>query len=180
MLTASGQMSGDPVAFEIERKFLVVGDGWRVGAGPGRRIWQGYLAKTNRGSIRIRRSGDTATVAVKGKRKGISRTEFEYPIPLDDAEQMMRELCRQPLLEKVRHEVDFGGLRWEVDVFLGASDGLVMAEVELDRSDRDVPLPAWVGQEVTHDPRFRSSAIAARARKRALTQALAAQVQPAL
>jgi adenylate cyclase len=169
------------VAFEIERKFLVVGDGWRAAARPGRHICQGYLAKTGRGSIRVRRAGDEATVTVKGRRKGISRAEFEYPIPLEDAEQMLRELCRQPLLEKIRHVVDFGGLAWEVDVFLGASEGLIMAEVELDRAERSVALPPWVGSEVTHDPRFRSSAIAARARKRALKQSLAAsQLQPAL
>ena len=169
------------MAFEIERKFLVTGDGWRAGAGPGRRIWQGYLAKTSRGSIRVRRSGDSAMVTVKGKRKGISRTEFEYSIPLEDAELMMRELCRQPLVEKVRHEVDFSGLRWEIDVFLGATEGLILAEVELDRADRNVPLPPWVGAEVTHDPRFRSSAIAARARKRKLKASLeASQLLPAI
>jgi CYTH domain-containing protein len=168
------------VAFEIERKFLVVGDGWRAGAGPGLPICQGYLAKTGRGSIRVRRLGDAAMVTVKGKRNGISRTEFEYPIPVEDAEQMLRELCRQPLVEKVRHEVEYCGLQWEIDVFLGASDGLILAEVELDRADRNVALPPWVGADVTHDPRFRNSAIAARARKRTLEAALAARLQPAI
>ena len=144
---------------EIERKFLVVGDDWRECAMTTDRFCQGYLAKTSRGSMRVRRAGERAWVTVKGQRDGPSRPEFEYPIPVEDAEQMLRELCLKPLIEKVRHRIDYGGLVWEVDVFCGQAEGLVLAEVELERPDQPILKPHWVGAEVTADPRFRNSAI---------------------
>lgn len=148
------------MAIEIERKFLVVADSWRTGAQPGERFCQGYLAKTSRGTMRIRRAGSGAVVTLKGRRYGLARSEYEYPIPVEDAEEMLRELCLKPLIEKVRHNVEHEGVIWEVDVYCGDADGLVLAEVELERADQMVQLPDWVGNDVSHDPRYRSDAIA--------------------
>ena len=148
------------MAIEIERKFLVCGDSWRVDAGPGRCFCQGYLARTDKGSVRVRRSGETAAIAVRSKREGISRSEFEYAVPVDEAETMLRDLCVKPLIEKVRYEVVFQGETWEVDVYCGAAEGLVLVEIELDDPHQKIAPPPWVGEEVTFDPRYRSAAIA--------------------
>jgi adenylate cyclase len=146
------------MATEIERKFLVLHDGWRATAGRGRLFRQGYVARGGGATVRVRRIGERATLTVKGPRRGISRSEFEYEVPLEDAERMLRELCRHPL-QKVRYEVPYGGLTWEVDVFEGEHHGLVLAEIELARPDQHVALPPWIGAEVTHDPRYRGSAL---------------------
>jgi adenylate cyclase len=154
-----------PVAVEIERKYLVVGNGWRARADAGQSFRQGYLARTERGSVRVRRAGDKAFMTVKGKRRGISRSEYEYAVPVEEAEEMLRELCVKPLLEKVRHIVPCGDLTWEVDVYCGQAEGLVTAEVELTDPSQLVRLPTWIGREVTHDLRYRNSAIAGWARR---------------
>src|SRR5262245_32187500 len=107
---------------EIERKFLVSNDTWRNGA-PGERFCQGYLAKTGV-TVRVRRAGPHAYLTVKGPQRGICRSEFEYPIPVNEAEEMLRSLCKQPLLEKTRHEVMHDGHTWLVDVFAGRNAGL--------------------------------------------------------
>jgi CYTH domain-containing protein len=146
---------------EIERKFLVVSPAWRRLAGPGRRFCQGYIAKTPRGTVRVRRVDDSATLAIKGRRKGFSRREFEFAIPVDQAELMLQDLCAKPLIEKVRYEVRHAGLTWEIDVYCGKATGLVLAEVELDHEHQAIELPDWAGTEVTHDLRYRNSAIAA-------------------
>lgn len=159
------------MATEIERKFIVLHDGWRVHAGPGRLFRQGYVARGGGATVRVRRVGERATLAVKGPRHGISRPEFEYPIPVEDAERMLRELCRRPPLQKVRYEVPHAGLTWEVDVFEGAHRGLVLAEVELSRADQHLPMPAWVGQEVTHDLRYRGSVLVRTGRQPRLSEA---------
>ncbi len=138
---------------EIERKFLVRGDGWREGA-TATPIRQGYLHATKAISIRVRRAGGQAYLTVKGTQVGATRAEYEYGIPVDDAEAMLDALCRRPLIEKVRHIVVHRGLTWEVDVFEGENAGLIVAEVELDSEDQDVALPDWIGPEVTHDPRY--------------------------
>lgn len=150
------------VSIEIERKFLVISDDWRPLVRGSQRVCQGYLARTSHGKIRIRRIGKTAFLTVKGPRKGISRTEFEYPITVDDAEEMLGTICVQPILEKTRYEVVHAGLTWEIDVFTGDAAGLVLAEVELKRDDQRFGMPSWVGREVTHDERYRSSAIVLR------------------
>jgi adenylate cyclase len=147
---------------EIERKYLVVGDGWRQLAGPGRRFCQGHLARDGRGSVRVRRADDRAYITVKGPRDGITRAEFEYEIPIGDAEEMLTSLCAQPLIEKTRYCVQHLGVVWEIDVFGGDADGVVIAEVELASSDQSVPLPEWIGREVSHDPRYRNSMIVRR------------------
>jgi adenylate cyclase len=149
------------VPVEIERKFLVVGEGWRAGGEPGQRFCQGYLADAGGVTVRVRRAGSRAYLTVKGRGVGLVRPEFEYGIPVDEAEAMLADLCRRPLIEKTRHEVRHARHVWHVDVFGGDSAGLVLAEVELRRPDEPVALPQWVGEEVTFDLRFRNSSLAA-------------------
>lgn len=153
------------MAVEIERKFLVVNDEWRVTAEPGRRFCQGYLGVDGPATVRVRRVGDKAYVTIKGERTGIARAEFEYAIPVQDAEAMLQTLCARPLLEKTRYCVKHAGLNWEVDVFEGEALGMVVAEMELERVDQTVPLPSWAGADVSHDPRYSSSIIARTARE---------------
>lgn len=153
------------MAIEIERKFIVIDDRWRAASASSQRYRQGYLAHSSRGAVRVRRAGDRAFITVKGNREGISRPEYEYPIPVDDAEAMLETLCKKPLLEKTRHRVPHEGLVWEVDVYCGAAQGLVVAEVELQRADQPVILPVWVGLEVTQDPFYSNAAIAGRIRR---------------
>jgi CYTH domain-containing protein len=145
---------------EIERKFLVVGDAWRSSASAGQRFCQGYLAGGHGVTVRIRRAGPRAFITVKGRAVGPARPEYEYPIPVEEAEQLLHDLCQRPLLEKTRHEVRHAGHVWEVDVFGGPNAGLVLAEVELERPEEAFELPPWVGEEVTFDPRYRSSELA--------------------
>jgi adenylate cyclase len=150
------------MAMEIERKFLVVSDEWRTSVSYYRRLRQGYLTKTANGSVRVRRSAASATITVKGPRNGIMREEFEYDIPVEEADVMLRTLCARPLVEKVRYWVEHAGMTWEIDVYSGAAAGLVLAEIELDQADQAFAVPRWVGAEVTHDARYSSAAIAAR------------------
>ena len=142
---------------EIERKFLVTGTAWR--SPDAQRLVQGYLSRDKARTVRVRIAGPLAFLTIKGATSGASRAEFEYPIPLADAEALLG-LCEGPLIDKIRHRVAFGGLLWEVDEFLGENAGLVVAEVELEREDQAVDLPPWVGEEVTHDPRYFNSNLA--------------------
>lgn len=142
---------------EIERKFLVVGNGWRTG--PGARIRQGYLRKQIEGTLRVRTKGEHAYLTIKGRTSGITRLEFEYEIPKDDADQILDELCMKPLIEKIRYEVQVDGFEWEVDEFLGENAGLVVAEIELEREDQAFPRPGWLGREVSEDPRYRNASL---------------------
>lgn len=142
------------MAVEIERKFLVTGDGWRHG--PGRRLVQGYLSDAGSATVRVRIDGERAFLTIKGPDAGPARLEFEYAVTLADAEAMLA-LCRRPLVEKRRHEVAHAGHLWEVDVFEGENAGLVLAEVELSAEDQPVELPSWVGREVTDDLRYRNA-----------------------
>lgn len=146
---------------EIERKFLVVGDTWRSLAGPGQRYCQGYLSLGPGPIVRIRRAGRNAFITVKGDGE-VARSEFEYEIPVEDADAMLAELCHRPLVEKTRHEVWYAGLLWHVDEFEGGNDGLVLAEVELASVDQPIGLPAWTGREVTDDPGYRNSELSRR------------------
>jgi len=140
------------VGTEIERKFLVRGDAWRaLGRAAGFR--QGYLSTVKERTVRIRVVGDQGWITVKGLTVGATRAEFEYAIPVDDAHEML-ELCAQPLIEKTRTVVDLGDLQWEIDEFTGPNEGLIVAEVELQRGDQEIDLPDWVGDEVTDDPRY--------------------------
>jgi CYTH domain-containing protein len=138
---------------EIERKFLVRGDDWRSGA-TGILYRQGYLCTDPDRTVRVRLGGDRAILAIKGKGEGWARPEFEFPIPVDDAVMLLDKLCLQPPVEKYRYLVPHAGLTWEVDEFLGANAGLVLAEVELEHVEQALPLPPWAGREVTDDPRY--------------------------
>ena len=144
---------------EIERKFLVRSDGWRERCDGGQRFCQGYLSRSGEATVRIRRAGPRAFITVKGT-GGMARAEYEYEIPVEHPEAMLAELCRPPLIEKTRHEVEHAGLVWHVDEFAGDNEGLVLAEVELERPDQPVELPAWIGREVTDDPTYRNSNLA--------------------
>lgn len=148
------------MATEIERKYLVCDDGWRSAACAGVRYRQGYLAKTRFSTVRVRAGGGFASLTIKGARQGISREEFTYPIPLDEAEFMLRNLCGKRVLEKVRHLVEHDGMTWCVDVYKGSAQGLMVAEIELDRHDQPFSVPWWAGSEITHDPHYRNSVIA--------------------
>lgn len=144
---------------EIERKFLVVSDAWRAKATSRSHIEQGYLARGRKATARIRiRDGKHATLTIKSREPGISRSEFEYRVPLKHAKALM-ELCGSARVEKQRYTVPQGKLTWEVDVFINRPDGLVLAEIELEREDQEVRLPRWIGEEVTADRRYRNSSL---------------------
>ncbi len=139
---------------EIEHKFLVVGDDWRSQVRSSTRIVQGYLAHTDRATIRVRIRSEKAYLTLKGPSSGIARSEYEYPIPVADAQAMLDEMAAGPVVDKVRHLIDVDGFTWELDVFAGENSGLVMAEVEVPSADTEFPLPEWAGQEVSDDPRY--------------------------
>jgi adenylate cyclase len=141
------------MAKEIERKFLVSGEPWRA-ASPGATYRQGYLSSHPERSVRVRTDGKKATLTIKGLTRGATRDEFEYELPLADAEVLLDQLCERPLIEKTRYLVPFGGRTWEIDVFQGDNQGLVVAEVELASEDQPLTLPSWVVREVTDDPRY--------------------------
>lgn len=144
---------------EIERKFLVR-DPSIVDGRMGTLFRQGYLSRTPERTVRVRHAGDRAWLTVKGRSVGATRPEWEYGIPPADAEGLLA-LADGPILEKTRYLVEEHGRTWEVDVFAGANAGLVLAEIELEREDEAIEIPAWVGQEVTNDRRFASSSLAA-------------------
>jgi len=140
------------MAQEIERKFLVLGDAWRTEDGI--RIRQGYLHNDANGTVRVRTKGEHAYLTIKGELTGITRTEFEYEIPLEDANQILDELCQRPLIEKIRYEVHMDEFIWEVDEFLEENVGLVVAEIELENEVQEFPKPKWLGEEVSQDARY--------------------------
>ena len=138
---------------EIERKFLVTGDAWRAEAS-GTRFRQGFLSTDPDRTGRVRSAGARGTLTIKGRTVGARRPEYEYEIPLADAEQMLDTLCKRPLIEKVRFELRAGAHLWEIDVFEGDNAGLVVAEIELESEDESFERPDWIGEEVTDDPRY--------------------------
>lgn len=139
---------------ETERKFLVKGNSWRNGQGI--RICQGYLNRDKERTVRVRLSGEKAFLTIKGMNSGATRAEYEYEIPVSHAEELLK-ICDGPILEKNRYALDYNGLIWEVDEFLGENEGLVVAEVELKSEDQPFNCPEWIGQEVTADPRYYNS-----------------------
>ena len=145
---------------EIERRFLVCSDEWRNAVIRSEWRKQSYLARTSVNCVRVRRSESRATITVKSGHMGMVRDEFEYRIPILDADHMLERLCVTPILEKVRHWVEYSGMVWEVDVYSGEAAGLVLAEIELQRADQPFALPRWVSAEVTEDERYRSRGIA--------------------
>jgi CYTH domain-containing protein len=150
----------DGMGEEIERKFLVLGDLWRETA-EGTRYRQGFLSTEPERTVRVRVAGPRGSITVKGKNVGARRAEFEYEIPMADAEQMLDTLCKRPLIEKVRYTLAIGPHTWEIDVFEGDNAGLVVAEIELSREDEAFEKPDWVGNEVTDDPRYFNSNLVA-------------------
>lgn len=150
------------MAYEIERKFLVRNDDWRRFVVSRCGIRQAYLRSDSEASIRIRlREGSNATLTIKSKAVNLRRLELEYDIPMLEAEKLVG-LRYGSVVEKVRHIVPHGGLTWEVDVFTGENEGLVVAEVELEKAEQHVEMPAWAGREITADHRYYNGALAHR------------------
>lgn len=142
------------MALEIERKFLVVNDRWREHVTAKLEFTDGLLSRDADKKVRVRCFSDRATLTVKSRASGMRREEFEYEIPVADAKAMMR-LCGEMVIERTRHLVPWLGHTWEVDVFHGALDGLVIAEIELASEATTFERPSWAGAEVTSDPRYK-------------------------
>ena len=138
---------------EIERKFLLKDDAWRS-EGKGTRYLQGYLVRSGKRTVRIRTAGNKGYLTVKGADWNGIRSEYEYPIPVDDAERMLDELCEKPLIDKIRYRILYRGNIWEVDEFMGENQGLILAEVELESPDTPLECPPWIGREVTGEARY--------------------------
>lgn len=147
------------MAIEIERKFLVRRRPDLAGVS-GNPMVQGYLRADAGGSVRVRISGTAAYLTVKGPSRDGARLEFEYPVPPDDAREMLAAVAIGQVVEKVRYCIDHQGFTWELDVFGGRNEGLMIAEVELDDPAAQPPLPDWVGREVTDDARYYNAYLA--------------------
>lgn len=148
------------MGIEIERKFLVTGPEWKREAVASRDLRQAYMAVTSEAAIRIRIEDESAAwLTIKSAGAGIARAEFEYAIPVADAEQILA-LRTGGIIEKRRHIVPAGDARWEIDVFVGGLAGLVIAEIELNRTDQAIPQPHWLGEEITGDARFSNANLA--------------------
>ncbi|MEH1820612.1 MAG: CYTH domain-containing protein [Nostoc sp.] len=144
------------MAKEIERKYLVRGDSWRELA-EGSVYRQGYIATQDKATVRIRIAGEKSYLTIKGPNIKYSRLEFEYPIPVEDAQEILETLCERPFIEKIRYKIESGGLIWEIDEFDGVNKGLILAEVELSDEQQQIELPTWIGQEVSDDSRYFNS-----------------------
>jgi len=141
---------------EIEYKFLIDKNKLPT-LKNGYTIKQGYIQTADQTTVRIRVRDKEAFLTIKGKSQGASRLEFEYPIPLSDAEEMLTNLCHSSLIEKTRYLIEHEGHTWEVDVFEGTNKGLIIAEIELNSEDEDFSLPGWVAENVTDDVRYFNS-----------------------
>ena len=142
------------MGIEIERKFLVKNNSWQVESDAGQEFVQGYMVGGVKSSVRVRIEGDRAFLNIKSATIGVTRMEYEYPIPVSDARELLENLCNKPLIEKNRYLIRRNGLVWEIDVFKGDNAGLVVAEVELNSQDQSFESPEWLGEEVSHDPRY--------------------------
>jgi CYTH domain-containing protein len=150
------------VSVEIERKFLVASEGWRGAAGRGRVLRQFYLAETDRAAVRVRIEDDSrAWLTIKAAKAGLSRDEFEYPVPVPDARRLVL-LAVSAVIEKTRFDVPHDGRSWEIDVYAGENAGLVIAEIELASETEALALPPWIGPEVTGDARYYAARLAFR------------------
>lgn len=146
------------MAIEIEKKFLVLNDAWRSLA-DGVVYRQGYVSVSTDRTVRVRIAGETGYLTVKGGQRRGGRLEFEYRIPVADAEIMLAELCAKPLIEKTRYAIVHRGFRWEVDEFFGDNEGLVIAEIELEFIGQPFDKPGWIGAEVTGDSRYYNASL---------------------
>lgn len=153
------------MAVEIERKFLVTKEKWEALEQPkGVYLRQGYLNDSAGCTVRVRETETEGFLTIKGKSEGISRAEFEYPIPKADAKQMLDTLAKTQL-SKTRHEIVAGSHTWEVDVFHGANEGLILAEIELESENETFELPDWIDKDVSDDPKYYNSVLAKNIRK---------------
>ena len=141
---------------EIEKKFLLKGEEWKTLA-EGTPYRQGYLSSVKERTVRVRTINEKGFLTIKGVSVGATRLEYEYEVPFKDASELLNELCEKPLIEKNRYKINFAGNTWEIDEFFGENDGLVVAEIELSSEDQQFEKPAWVGEEVTGDPRYFNS-----------------------
>jgi len=147
------------MGIEIERKFLLKNNEWRENIHSSTVFRQGYLNDTNYdnntlSSVRVRIEGDQANINIKSMTLSITRQEYEYAIPLEDAEKLLNDLCAKPLIEKTRHIVYEQGNKWEIDVFEGDNKGLIVAEIELESEDSQLSLPTWVAEEVSDQEKY--------------------------
>ena len=150
------------MALEIERKFLPRSEAWRDQVERSTEIRQGYLAQDAQRAIRVRISGQRAHLNIKANIDGVHRHEFEYEIPLADAEALFREVAQGPVIHKIRHTLHLDGHLWEIDEFLGENAPLVVAEIELSHADEPFTRPDWLGEEVSRDSRYFNSQLALR------------------
>ena len=148
------------MGIEIERKFLVRNDAWRSGIQGSYPCTQGYIGLQGPGSARVRIIGSKGFLTLKGPRHGISRSEFEYEIPIEEAQEILERFCSKALISKVRHEVPYEGHLWEIDEFSGENNGLILAEVEIANESEPFVLPDWVGKDISEDERFFNARLA--------------------
>jgi CYTH domain-containing protein len=144
------------MGIEIERKFLLAGTTWKHLA-PGTSYRQGYLNSAKERTVRVRTIDNKGFLTIKGISVGATRVEYEYEIPVVDAQKLLDDLCEKPIIEKNRYKITQGGFVWEIDEFFGENEGLVVAEIELESEDQTFEKPEWVGEEVTGDPRYFNS-----------------------
>lgn len=142
------------MALEIEHKFLLADDTWRQEIHHSVQYRQGYLSNNPLSSVRVRSSDQHAWLNIKSATIGSARQEYEYEIPLADANSLLDSLCHKPLIEKIRHFVYRGNWIWEIDEFFGDNQGLIVAEIELSAVGEAFEKPSWLGEEVTHDVRY--------------------------
>jgi len=142
---------------EIERKFLLASDEWRREVAEHFDLVQGYLSRDAQSAIRVRVKGEKAQLNIKHTLDGIHRLEFEYPIPVEDARELLQRVALRPLIDKTRHHVRRGRHLWEIDEFRGENAGLVVAEIELSAADEAFERPSWLGEEVSDDARYYNS-----------------------
>lgn len=145
------------MAVEIERKFLV--DLEKIDLKNGKFYKQGYLNDDKERTVRVRLIGEKAFLTIKGVSQGIKRSEFEYEIPLKEGEYLLDNLCKKPLIEKYRHLEIVDGKTWEIDLFLGENEGLVVAEIELGSEEEKFTAPSWIKEEVSSDSRYFNSSL---------------------
>lgn len=144
---------GAHLAVEIERKFSVRGNNWRNMA-TGINIKQGYVSVEKDHTVRIRIIESKAFLTIKGKSTGAKRLEYEYEIPNKDANELLINICKKPIINKIRYKINFKGIIWEVDEFFGENKGLILAEVELEDEEQKIEIPDWIGTEVTGNPKY--------------------------
>ncbi|MCW8963638.1 MAG: CYTH domain-containing protein [Gammaproteobacteria bacterium] len=147
------------MGIEIERKYLLKSDGWRKDIDRSQIYRQGYLKQDGKCTVRVRIGGKQAHLNIKGASKSISRAEYEYEIPMQEAGEMLDNLCVGSVIEKTRHLVKHGSHIWEIDVFQGDNAGLIVAEIELSAEDESFERPAWLGEEVSEDPRYLNASL---------------------